>query len=344
MSRLNLPVLVHLSTLGDVEGVQRVLAMDEGVDVNSQDDEGNTGLMAAIMLKEFSLPTAPVFAPVFGPNRKWKVSMKQKFKIAKFLLQQPGMDINCVNNDGNTALHVCAAYGNIEGLGILLGHPGRNINAKNSRGLTPLMMAVCYGNEEFVKDLLKTKEVSLEDRNVGANKENIPKKEKVTKDSEAAKVRNKKGKKKKKMPIEIDGRSILAECLPGGTGGGEVGDGNVMPMVGPQAIPEPQKQVDEANGENIQIEKKVTSELEAEKIKICWNCHAPKETTKLFKCKGCHKALWGEVPEKGLGEARGVLCNRHGEEKGKDISLSVQPCKKTKVFSLHLCVVVKYIV
>jgi len=299
------------------------------VDVNSQDDEGNTGLMAAIMLKEFSLPTAPVFAPVFGPNRKWKVSMKQKFKIAKFLLQQPGMDINCVNNDGNTALHVCAAYGNIEGLRILLGHPGRNINTKNSRGLTPLMMAVCYGNEEFVKEFLKTKEVSLEDRSVGANKENIPKKEKVTTDSEAAKVRKRdnKGKKKKKMPVEVDGKSILAECLPGGTGGGEGVDGNVMPMVGPQAIPEPQvksccssfkpssshlslqKQVAEVNEENIQIEKKVTSELEAETVKICWNCHAPKETTKLFKCKGCLKVRYcGETCQRKDWERHGGYC------------------------------------
>jgi len=89
--------------------------------------------------------------------------------------------------------------------------------------------------------------------------------------------------------------------------GGEGVDGNIMPMLGPQAIPEPQvksccssfkpssfhlslqKQVAGSNGENIQIEKKVTSELEAETVKICWNCHAPKETTKLFKCKGCHK-------------------------------------------------------
>ena len=75
-------------------------------------------------------------------------------KIAKFLLAQPGIDINCANNDGNTALHVCGAHGNIEGLRILLCHPGTNINVKNSLGLTPLMMAVSFGKADFVKELL----------------------------------------------------------------------------------------------------------------------------------------------------------------------------------------------
>jgi len=91
--------------------------------------------------------------------------------------------------------------------------------------------------------------------------------------------------------------------------GGEGVDGNVMPMVGPQAIPEPQKQVAGSNGENIQIEKKVTSELEAETVKICWNCHAPKETTKLFKCKGCHKARYcGEKCQRKDWERHGGYC------------------------------------
>jgi len=135
---------------------------------------------------------------------------------------------------------------------------------------------------------------------LGANKENIPSKallgilsraivvDRRPGEAENARKRGKKGKNKK--PVAKDSATNSEECLPRSNGGSAI-------MVGPEGISKPQKQVAEAGGEISQMEDKVSwvqrrmrwmQEIEKNK-KICWYCHAPKETTKLFKCQGCHK-------------------------------------------------------
>ena len=142
---------------------------------------------------------------------------------------------------------------------------------------------------------------------------NIPEKEKETSESREEKLRKrgKKGKKKEKKPVENDVKGILAE------GNSELKDGDaiMMPVVGPEDIPLPDNETDieeaklelhpmlevgilfrlvenESSGTNKEIfpnKLTVTSETGTEMAKICWYCHAPNETTKLFKCQGCHQ-------------------------------------------------------
>ena len=147
-------------------------------------------------------------------------------------------------------------------------------------------------------EILNPKEVALPKKNCPALFSHLHTPHQVKK-------RGKRGKKKKKkIPVEIDEEG-------GSQGGGEVrgggGDEITMPMVGPDGTPKSevkpracafktsyfhlslQKQDTEPNGEQIQTKEEETTDSDAEKVKICWYCHAPRETTKLFKCKGCHK-------------------------------------------------------
>ncbi|XP_030765761.1 26S proteasome non-ATPase regulatory subunit 10-like [Sitophilus oryzae] len=68
-----------------------------------------------------------------------------------------GIDVNCVNENHQTALHLIAEKGNKCIGTILLKAPNINIDAKDSMGDTPLMYAVSNDQLKFVKLLLKSK-------------------------------------------------------------------------------------------------------------------------------------------------------------------------------------------
>ena len=121
---------------GDLGGVSR--ALRRGERVNSGDSIGNTGLM-------------------------WAVSNKHN-SIVEFLLQYPGVDVNCQNTGGSTALHDSVYSDNLEGLRLLLAHPGmRSLNTK-AGGWTPLMRAVYAGHLSCVIELVRVEGVDLDTR------------------------------------------------------------------------------------------------------------------------------------------------------------------------------------
>ena len=68
--------------------------MASGVDVNIKDDVGMTGLMVAMRQNQNS--------------------------IARLLLEQPTVDLNCVDKLWTTALHHAVLSGNVEGVQLLL--------------------------------------------------------------------------------------------------------------------------------------------------------------------------------------------------------------------------------
>ena len=88
------------------DGVDAML--DEGVDVNSADDNGNTPLLVA--------------------------AQQGLKKIAKLLLRR-GANINQTNLAGNTVLHYCFAY-SFESLGDYFIKKGADDSIANSEGLT----------------------------------------------------------------------------------------------------------------------------------------------------------------------------------------------------------------
>lgn len=63
-------------------------------------------------------------------------------------------DIQAVNAQGWTPLHVAAAGGNVDVIGLLLQH-GANVNAASNIGATPLDNALTYSRSQAVADLLR---------------------------------------------------------------------------------------------------------------------------------------------------------------------------------------------
>jgi ankyrin repeat protein len=88
------------------------LLIDNGVDVNAVDSNGNTKLMNIL--------------------RGYEVNMD----LIKYLLSVPGIDVNKCNNNEYTPLHYANKYDIVE----LLIKAGANINAINSHGNSPIMI------------------------------------------------------------------------------------------------------------------------------------------------------------------------------------------------------------
>lgn len=65
-------------------------------------------------------------------------------KNIKYLLDQPGADVNKPTHDGRTYLHLAAARGNTELMEYLLGK-GAKVNVQDSHGTTPLTSAASSG-------------------------------------------------------------------------------------------------------------------------------------------------------------------------------------------------------
>ena len=128
-----------------------------GFDPNSRDAKGQPGLTVAMQ--------------------------EQSLKAARVLLAQPALDVNALNQAGESALMMAALKGNLAGLDLLLARGARisqpgwsaihyaatgpepqvvtllidrgaDLNAVSPNGTTPLMMAAQYGPEDSVKILL----------------------------------------------------------------------------------------------------------------------------------------------------------------------------------------------
>ncbi|PCJ54607.1 MAG: hypothetical protein COA79_21735 [Planctomycetota bacterium] len=79
-----------------------------------------------------------------------EVAGEEQFETIKYLIDN-GADVNAINNDGTTPLHLAAYSEAIE----LLIINGANINAINKEGDTPLMIStLCQDAEELIETLL----------------------------------------------------------------------------------------------------------------------------------------------------------------------------------------------
>lgn len=121
--------LIEYSKKGDVEKVN-VLLDKIRVDVNGQDKDGMTALMAAASHGERS----------------------QNADVMDVLIDE-GADVNKQNNQGETALYIASKNGQKLAVEILLSHKV-NPDLKTNTGETPLLAAVRNGDDEIVDTLL----------------------------------------------------------------------------------------------------------------------------------------------------------------------------------------------
>ena len=130
---------VKLCWDGDLEGVQA--ALQSGVDVNSTDEDGQTGLMRSLL------------------NRRTGV--------ASLLLEQEGIDINISDNREITALHIAARYDqNSECLAMLLART-TSVNQRNSCRIEfySVFEKRTMKSESFSKAVLRFDKFCLKNRN-----------------------------------------------------------------------------------------------------------------------------------------------------------------------------------
>ena len=111
---------------GEVEVVR--LLVEHGADVNAQDNDGYTALLAAAVSGAVS--GAMPGAVLLGPVELVKVEIVR-------LLVEHGADVNAQDNDGYTALLVAAMLGDVEVVRLLVEH-GADVNAQDNDGRTAL--------------------------------------------------------------------------------------------------------------------------------------------------------------------------------------------------------------
>ena len=131
---------VRLCSDGDLEGVRA--ALQGGVDVNSLDRDGWTGLMMALSRRHTA--------------------------VARLLLGQEGIDVNIVSCVGETALHKAAGHNkNSECLATLLPQT-TSVNLKGLGGHTPLWLAVRNNAVRCLKLLLSDQRTNPNNKDKGA--------------------------------------------------------------------------------------------------------------------------------------------------------------------------------
>ena len=145
--------LVELCRDGDLEGVKD--ALQRGVDVNTKDKNGRTGLMQAVRNNHNSVVELLLNKPNIDLNLKsgrgncalLQAVRSKNNEALKLLLNVPTIKVNIVNNNGWSAVHVAVIHNNIEGLKMLLSQPSLTALTLNQKdnvdmGVTPVMLAL----------------------------------------------------------------------------------------------------------------------------------------------------------------------------------------------------------
>ncbi len=131
--------------------------LQRGFDPNTRDEKGQTGLVMAMQERALKAADALLSHPAIqidalnqaGESALMMAALKGEIAGARTLLERGAQ----VNQPGWSALHY-AATGTEAPLVRLLLEKGADVNAASPNGSTPLMMAAQYGSEDSVDLLL----------------------------------------------------------------------------------------------------------------------------------------------------------------------------------------------
>ena len=121
---------------GNLAEVRAALASGEDVNGKDANRKKRTGLMWAVIGNHNS--------------------------TVRLLLEQPTVELNCTDADGDTALHETSLYNNVEAVKLLLADPRLSTaNHKNKHGWTPAMSALVNVNANVLRELVAHPSVDL---------------------------------------------------------------------------------------------------------------------------------------------------------------------------------------
>ncbi|MCK9543013.1 MAG: ankyrin repeat domain-containing protein [Novosphingobium sp.] len=117
-------ILTHAKRFGHFQSI-RDISENKEIDINKQDEFGNTALIEAIMINAIDM--------------------------VKSLLSTPGINIDLQDNYGNTALMIAVQMGSKEIVQLLL-DANANINIKDKRKNTALLLAKINSKDRKYKE------------------------------------------------------------------------------------------------------------------------------------------------------------------------------------------------
>ncbi|RDW84057.1 uncharacterized protein DSM5745_04383 [Aspergillus mulundensis] len=164
---------LHISTLQGHENLVQAM-LDAGADTEARDSEGYTALHIAASCGHYRTCQVLIKAgaclyrsTMTGRTPLLYAALQGDHKIVKLLLDSetcttiPDRDGNtaplmttCVDNDGNSALHIAAEHGHLEAAKLLLSSRA-DPALPNFYGETPLILASLKGKVEIIQQLLK---------------------------------------------------------------------------------------------------------------------------------------------------------------------------------------------
>ena len=162
----------------DLDGVQSCLS--QGTDVNTMNQRGLSGLNCAVFTRQTELLDILLSHPDIEVNktttrqgelrRSWVnwtplmfACLKGHDNIVRRLSQVPGIQYNCRNESGHTALHL-AVLSNRAGCVEVLRGAGVSVdwNLRDNFGRTPLTMAVHRGYPDILQTILSVPDPQLD--------------------------------------------------------------------------------------------------------------------------------------------------------------------------------------
>ena len=144
--------------------------LDKGVGIDLRSVEGDTILHVAVNEGHTGMVEALLKVPGLDVNgvdedgntalhlaAKWGANQK----VVEILLDAPSIAVNATNKDCDTALHCATMYGHVNIAEMLLKVDGLDVNAVDAKGRTALHWATLYGHVNIAEMLLKAHGVEV---------------------------------------------------------------------------------------------------------------------------------------------------------------------------------------
>ena len=158
--------IASAASRGYLEIVSSLLQRSD-IDVNARDARGFTALYAAVLQKETEIVMALLKHENIDPNRGLpllEAAAQGQVDMVDALLKADGIQVNALNEDGNTALGLAAEGGHLDCVKRLLQHSQIEPNLA-----TPLVKAAGAGHLEVVKILLDNVDIDINFPNTRGN-------------------------------------------------------------------------------------------------------------------------------------------------------------------------------